>query len=289
MKKKLCRFAIIIFLFATIPHTWALQAGTPEEALEEMAAAQTVETVIKHLPVKVEEYMEKLPAPQRAAVAEKLLLKQNLERGGGTLTRFDDGRSWELVEKQGGTKVTVAWKKTFISGTDALVQFEIKEPTHTALIQVGMSYEANEWRLAEVGEWRGTEVESEFLPKAGATEVHGSSAASTLRILNTAIVTYAATYPDVGYPNSLVALSGQANQEPAPDHAMLLDPTFAQELVIRNGYQFRYTRTGQEHYQITATPVQYSEGLKSFFTDETAVIRATKETRPATAGDPPLE
>jgi hypothetical protein len=133
MKKKLCRFVIIIFLFATIPHAWALQAGTPEEALEEMAAAQTVETVIRHLPVKVEEYMERLPAPQRAAVAEKLLLKQNLERGGGTLTRSDDGRSWELVEKQGGTKVTVAWKKTFVSGTDALVQFEIKEPTHTRI------------------------------------------------------------------------------------------------------------------------------------------------------------
>jgi type IV pilus assembly protein PilA len=289
MKKKLCRFAIVIFLPATIPHVWGLQAGTPEEALEEMATAETVETVIKHLPVKVEEYMEKLPAPQRAAAAEKLLLKQNLERGGGTLTRSADGRSWELVEKQGGAKLTVTWKKTFVSGTDALVQFEVKEPTHTALIQVGMRYEANDWRLAEVGEWRGTEVESELLPKAGATEVHGSSAASTLRTLNTAIITYATTYPDVGYPNSLPALSGQANQEPASDHAMLLDPAFSQELVIRNGYQFRYTRTGQEHYQITATPVQYNDGLESFFTDETAVIRTTKETRPATASDPPLE
>jgi hypothetical protein len=152
-----------------------------------------------------------------------------------------------------------------------------------------MRYEANEWRLAEVGEWRGTDVESELLPKGAATEVHGSSAASMLRTLNTAIITYASTYPDVGYPNSLAALSGQANQEPAPHHAMLLDPTFAQEPVIRNGYQFRYTLTGQEHYQITATPVQQNDGLESFFTDETAVIRATKETRPATASDPPLE
>lgn len=113
MKKKLCRFAIIIFLLATIPHAWALQAGTPEEALEEMATAETVETVIKHLPVKVEEYMEKLPLPQRAAIAEKLLISRNVEREGGSLVKSGDGRAWELVEKENRPKTTISWKKTW--------------------------------------------------------------------------------------------------------------------------------------------------------------------------------
>jgi hypothetical protein len=290
MKKTLCQFATIFFLLGTIPHARALQSGTPEEALEELGTAENVETVIRHMPVKVEEYMEKLPAPQRAAVAEKLFLKQNLERGGGTLTRSDDGRSWELVEKQGGAKVTVAWKKTFVSGTDALVQFEVKEPTHTTLIQVGMRYESNEWRLAEVGEWRGTDVESEFLPKADSGDGRSTSAAaSTLRTLNTALVAYVTTNPDLGYPSSLRALSGQDDESSTPEHARLIDNAFLQEPAVRNGYQFRYTRTGQEHYQITATPVQYNDGLESFFTDETAVIRFTKESRPANVGDQPLE
>jgi hypothetical protein len=66
-KKKLCQFATILFLLGAIPHSWALQAGAPAEALEEMATADNIETVIKHLPVKVEEYMEKLPVAQRTA------------------------------------------------------------------------------------------------------------------------------------------------------------------------------------------------------------------------------
>jgi type IV pilus assembly protein PilA len=287
--KKLWQFATILFLLGTIPHVRALQAGTPEEALEEMATAENIKTVIKHLPVKVEEYMEKLPLQQRTAMAEKLLVSRNLEREGGKLTKSDDGSAWELVEKEGKAKAIITLKKTFVSGIDALVQLEIKDERHPLLVLVGMRYENNEWRVMEVGEWRGTDVESEFLPKTPTMDVHGSSAASTLRTLNTAIITYATTYPDFGYPASLPALSGQENQEAAPDHAMLLDPAFAQEPVIRNGYQFRYTRTGQEHYQITATPVQYSEDLESFFTDETAVIRFTRESRPANAGDQPLE
>jgi len=293
MKETFWQFAIILFLLYAMPHARALQAGTPEEALEEMATASSMETVIKHLPVKVQEFIEKLPQQQRAALTDQFLVRKHLEREGGSLTRSDDGSAWELVEKEGGSKAVIRLKKTFIAGTDALVQLEITEERqgdkHANLIMLGMRYEDNEWRLSEVGEWRGTDVESEFLPKAAPTDAHSSSAAPMLRTLNTAIVTYATTYPDQGYPASLSALSGQANQEPTPDHAMLVDPTFAEEPVIKNGYQFRYTRTGQEHYQITATPVQYSDGSESFFTDETAVIRFTRESRPATAGDPPLE
>ena len=155
---------------------------------------------------------------------------------------------------------------------------------------VGMRYEGNEWRVMEVGEWRGTDVESEFLPKAQAETTRDASAAgSTLRTLNTALVTYATIYPDQGYAPTLRELSGQPDQEAGPDHAMLLDPAFLQEPAIKNGYEFRYVRTDGQHYQITATPVQFSEGSPSFFTDETCVIRSTTESRPANANDPPLQ
>lgn len=290
MKKKLCRFAIIIFLLATIPHAWALQAGTPEEALEEIATAETVETVIKHLPVKVEEYMEKLPLPQRAAIAEKLLISRNVEREGGSLVKSGDGRAWELVEKENRPKTTISWKKTFVSGNDALVQVEIKEEHHTGLMMIGMRYEGNEWRVMEIGEWRGTDVESELLPKAasGATG-SGSAAVSVLRTLNTALVTYATSYPAQGYAPTLRNLSGEGDQGSNPEHAMLIDSAFLQEPAIKNGYEFHYVRSGSDHYQITATPVRPGEGLPSFFTDESCVIRATSEGRPANANDPPLD
>jgi len=293
MNKLLYPFAILLFVVGGIPVAQALQSSSPEEALEEIVTAESVDTVIKHLPVKVQEFIEKLPKQQKAAMTDEFLIRKKLERQGGKLTRSDDG-SWQLVEKENGPKITFTLKKTFTAGTDALVQIEIKEErhgeTHANFIMLGMRYENDEWRLSEVGEWRGTNIEAEFLRKEGVTDDHGnSSAASMLRTLNTSLVTYNATYPEVGYPANLKALSGEENQKPSPEHAMLIEPAFLKEPAIKNGYEFRYTRIGSDGYQITATPLQYGQGQESFFTDETAVIRFTKESRPATASDPQLD
>lgn len=289
MKRKLWHLAAILLVISCMPCAQAIQAGTPEAALAEMATADNIDTLIKHFPVKVEEYMAKMPLQQRKAMAEKMLVSKTLEQQGGKLTISSDGTSAELLEKEGGEKITITWKNTFTSGNDALVQLEIQEKQHTTPLMVGMSYENNEWRVTHVGEWRGTDVESELLPKEELKNHLSSAAASTLRTLNTALITYATMYPDQGYPSALRALSGQENDEPTQDHAMLVDRAFLQEPAVRDGYVFHYIRTSQDTYQVTATPLQFSEGSQSFFTDESAVIRVTQESRPATAQDPPLD
>src|SRR5215470_5624010 len=189
MNKLLYPFAILLFVVGGIPLAQALQSSSPEEALEEIVTAESVYTVIKHLPVKVQEFIEKLPKQQKAAMTDEFLIRKKLEQQGGKLTRSHDG-SWQLVEKENGPKITFTLKKTFTAGTDALVQIEIKEErhgeTHANFIMLGMRYENDEWRLSEVGEWRGTNIEAEFLRKEGVTDDHGnSSAASMLRTLNT--------------------------------------------------------------------------------------------------------
>jgi type IV pilus assembly protein PilA len=291
MKRKLCHFALFVFLFSSLRLARA-QSGSPEAALEEIATAEDVATVIKHLPVKVQEYIEKQPKKQRDLLMSELPIKKKLEREGGTLTRTDDG-SWELVEKEGGPKTTLSLKKTFVAGSEALLQMEVTDERHgekhTNVIWIGMRFEADEWRLSQVGEWHGADIEAEFLRKQPGGDEHDFSAASTLRTLNTAIITYITTYPDAGYPNSLQVLSGKEGQDPSPEHAILIDPTFLKDPVVRSSYEFRYLRNGAKGYQITATPVQFGQGLESFFTDESAVIRFTKESRPATASDPPLD
>ena len=120
MKKLLCPFAILLFVVGSIPHAQALQSSSPEEALEEIVTADSVETVIKHLPVKVQEFVEKLPKQQKALLTDEFLIRKKVDREGGKLTRSDDG-SWELVEKENGPKITFTLKKTFIAGADALV------------------------------------------------------------------------------------------------------------------------------------------------------------------------
>src|SRR6266851_4187393 len=65
---------------------------------------------------------------------------------------------------------------------------------------------------------------------------------------------------------------------------------------MKSGYRFRYvperTITNQliRHYVITAQPVKrLVKHQRSFFTDETGVIRFTAQNRAATSADPPLD
>jgi hypothetical protein len=166
----------------------------------------------------------------------------------------------------------------------------MKDQRRTESIFIGMRFEGGEWRVIQAGQWQKRDLEEVFLRKEEPQEqAPEQAAASTLRMLNTALVTYTTTYPDQGCPASLQALSGRENQEATPDHAMLIEQIFLQEPVIKNGYEFRYQRIDQEHYQITATPQTWGNGLHSLFTDDTAVIRVTSESRPANASDRALE
>jgi hypothetical protein len=274
--KRLFYFALLVLFMVFVPQARALQAG-PEEALEEMATAQKIEDLIRHLPVRVQQYFEKMPEQQRAAIADKLLLSKNLERDGGKLERIDD-MTWELVRKEGGPKASIRLKKTFISGTDALLQMEITEKSRTMPIMLGMRFEENEWRVVEIGEWNSTSVETRFLTEKIGHD-NGAYAVSVLRTLNTSLLNYITTYEDIGYPDSLRTLSGEPNQQPTAEHAMLLDPSFLEQPILRGGYEFRYQKLADDHYQIVAVPLEFSEGAKSFFTDETSVIHVTTENR----------
>jgi hypothetical protein len=185
----------------------------------------------------------------------------------------------------------VRLKQTFISGSDALVELEVKERSQQwqeAMVQ--MRYEEGEWRLVRVGGWQGMDVESEFMPQEEITsQPNESAAAATLRTLNTSLIAYSATYPELGFPSGLQALSGADDQESTQDHAKFVDSGFMQSTPILGGYEFRYQVIDPMHYQITATPAEPVKGKKSFFTDESCVIRSTTESRPANANDPPLE
>ena len=55
--------AVLVFIMGWTS-ALACQAGTPEGALEEMVTVNDVDTVLKHLPVKVQSAAEKLPLPK---------------------------------------------------------------------------------------------------------------------------------------------------------------------------------------------------------------------------------
>ena len=97
-----------------------------------------------------------------------------------------------------------------------------------------------------------------------------------LRTVGNAAVMYRAAYS--GYPADLNALS--ATQPPYLDQALSSG--------VRAGYLFSLAG-GSETFSATATPQDYSiTGIRSFFIDETGVIRLTDQDATATALDQPI-
>ena len=104
-----------------------------------------------------------------------------------------------------------------------------------------------------------------------------SSAASQLRTLNTAQVSYATAYPAVGY-GTLAALGGSATPcIPGSANACLIDNSLATNYNGngKNGYTFTMTLTNNNgNYTATATPlVVNTSGVNSFCAIEDGVVR----------------
>jgi hypothetical protein len=125
------------------------------------------------------------------------------------------------------------------------------------------------------------------------SEEDQSTAVGCLRSLNTAEAYYAKEYAR-GFSPSLAALSPPPQGEKAsPSAANLIDASLTGG--HKANYVFTY-KTGapdaQGHinsYTLTACPAQWQKGVRSFFTDQTAVLRWTKENRAATLKDPPIQ
>jgi type IV pilus assembly protein PilA len=119
------------------------------------------------------------------------------------------------------------------------------------------------------------------------TSANESAAASTLRTVNTAEITYATAYPNKGYARSLAAMGPPANGDCSGNitaaHSCLLDEVVGNAnctsgtWCIKGGYRYSVSgicpQTGCKNYVATATPVSRSTGTKSFCSVDDAVIR----------------
>jgi hypothetical protein len=322
--KALRNYFLATLVLVLCPAVLAWQGNTPESALEELVTAEKVEVAVRHLPVSIEQAISKLNANQKKALSDKLLVRSLLKSDGVTFNKSDDGAGWEIKNEKGQVEGVIKLKNSFVSGTEALLSLEFiqhresdenKDSQSTSeppppiesenqqLVLVSMKLEGNEWRVIGFGPWRQKNIQASdfFKEELNQQEANAAVALSTLRVMNTSLVTYSTTYPKVSLPYRLEQLTGTPDEEPSAEHAMLLDPAFNASPLIKDGYEFRYTlvdagqinpATGNReggHYQITATPVEFGKtGSKSFFTDETAVIRVTIENREATENDEPL-
>src|SRR3954453_12521074 len=103
-----------------------------------------------------------------------------------------------------------------------------------------------------------------------------SAAVGNLRAINTATVTYATSYPSVGFATTLVRMAGNCNGVvPTSNNACLIDNGLAAATVApgKSGYVYIYAGTTGT-YTTNADPVAPGQsGVKHFFTCEDGVIR----------------
>lgn len=120
-----------------------------------------------------------------------------------------------------------------------------------------------------------------------------ASALGSLRTIQGAEETYASTYR-MGFSESLTALAPPLdNAPPTASAASLLYGVVASGK--KSGYWFDYTAGGRDSsgritsFAVVARPMEYCvSGIRSFFMDESGVIRSTRENRHATSNDAPL-
>ncbi len=113
-------------------------------------------------------------------------------------------------------------------------------------------------------------IPSLFRSRISANE---SSAVGSVRTINTAQITYAATYPKVGFTCSLAELNGTGPTY-SDKSAGLIDSVLASGQ--KSGYRITLSNCSGnpvETYQVTAEPVTRGQsGQRSFCSDQTGVI-----------------
>src|SRR5713226_1314351 len=101
-----------------------------------------------------------------------------------------------------------------------------------------------------------------------------ASAVASLRVLNTAAVTYSITYPDMGFPAQLTTLGGANPCSASSTQACLIDDFLAQG--SKSGYSFAWTGDGAVpsiNFLVTGIPQTIgSSGQRMFCTDQSGVI-----------------
>jgi type IV pilus assembly protein PilA len=267
------------------------QTSPEEQVLLDMFFAKNAATVENHFPEAVRKVLRELKPEDRAEFEKVIMIRNQLcERSKCSVP--GDGHALLAVEREGESGpevVEVKLHRRLSDGRESVLQFETATSERSVeSFQIWMSVEEGVWRITEIRGPYGQKVilDKEFAERFVHARLNSneSSAVGNIRTLNTSLVTYASTYSDIGFATSLGALGGEGG---SPNHAGLIDAVLAS--AEKSGYRFSLRGESNE-YEIVARPIRFGEtGTKSFFTDQSGVIRFTEENRAATASDQPLQ
>ena len=285
--------AFLLCLFVSLPAR-ALQANTPQGALEEIATADKPEILVRHLPEPIQKSIEALPKLKKSEVMSQLMRMKAEQFDNCTVRRAEGADTWEILDEDGERKGTVRLESAYISGLDALLPLQISSADNSGTLIVTLHLEDNEWRLQDFGHWRKSDIGlTKLLHEPTEIEKNEEDARDALERINRSLAIYASWHTRTGYPSGLKQLTVPSRQTPFESSERLED-SFAAEPLVISGYEFRYFLTlpgnGKDdpgQYELRATPLEFGKtGVKSFVVSANSGVRSTRENRPATLEDP---
>jgi len=127
-------------------------AGTPQQALVEMAMASTAATVEKHLPELLRQALQQLSEEDRALAEQKLLIGRTLCDEGAKLTVPDDAQVLLVMQQKGSDQRSeIRVLHEINSGTEAMLELVVQRAeNYTQSVLLWMNLEDNEWRVTRV-------------------------------------------------------------------------------------------------------------------------------------------
>jgi hypothetical protein len=301
------RIAVVVLLLALAVPSFA-QGGPELDALADAFFAKDLKTVLKHLPPELEKAFAGATLDKQRMLAERFMWRTQIEKDGVKFVRPDSGSGPVLVieppareQTAANERVEVYLDRRMSDGNETMLRFRVKTPREDefdrrAVATFWMRYVDGQWRVYEF-DADGESVkfdDPKFLAMltdsySNRPAANEASAVGSVRTLNTAALTYAASFEEIGYPGTLASIGGNGDQcePPNPDHACLIDPVLASG--EKSGYRFTFVRTGKDEYHVTARPIEFgTTGTRSFYSDQSGVIRMTSEDREPTVEDPPL-
>jgi type IV pilus assembly protein PilA len=304
----------LVSLFPNLAVSAEVAPQTARQALLEMFFSKTPRTFEKHLPQATRAALRKAGTTSGASMLNGFsALTSQLTARGQQLQTFEAGPTLVLMEDSvAHSKFEILVERDDLRGDEDEIELSFHASkdgeTQTAggkfRLTLTMKQEAASWRLNEVSFTVGVSLtDPQFLkaittnmraaatstgiseaPASGPptmttnsamTSVNEAAAVGGVRTLNTAEISYAATFPGRGFTCALSDLGGMgAGSGPTEHQAMMIDPRLAGGR--KNGYVFALSGcdgTPASRYSITAVPADPSSGTRAFCSDESAVIR----------------
>ena len=213
------------------------------------------------------------------------------------MRRADDSDAWLVVGSDGESRGKITLAAAFISGVSAILplRFQSKDGTQTYIVSMHLA--GDEWRIDDFGPWDKRDSGlKDLLHQPTEMEKNNSSAEEMLNHLRVALLEYAGQFPQYGYPHRLLPLTVRPPNLPEAMERFirpLLEPAFAHDPAVLNGYEFRYVLTmsgngpgSPGEFEITASPVEFGQtGSHHYLMTQTGHAYCTTEDRPATEDD----